>query len=81
MKTKDVSLSLWDSVLVRKMQERCPNNSRTLSASYKNVVPDWQESSAIVSAGHNRLAELLQFPTKCRCNNLQKYFAILCKLL
>ena len=35
-----------------------------------------QSNSAIVSAGHNRLAELLQLPTKCRCNNLQNRFAI-----
>ena len=34
-----------------------------------------QSNSAIVSAGHNRLAELLQLPTKCRCNNLQNRFA------
>ena len=45
LQTIDVSLSLWDSVLVRMFQERCPYISGTLSASYKNVVPDWQESS------------------------------------
>jgi len=46
--TKDVSLSLWDSVLVRIIQERCPYICGTLSASFKNLVPDWQESSRIV---------------------------------
>ena len=37
-------------------------------------------NSAIVSAGHNRLAELLQLPTKCRCNNLQNHFATTYKI-
>ena len=31
--------------LVRIIRERCPYISGTLSASYRNVVPDWQESS------------------------------------
>lgn len=43
--TKDASLSLWDRVLVRIIQERCPYICGTLSASFKNLVPDWQESS------------------------------------
>ena len=57
--TKDVSLSLWDSVLVRIIQERCPNICGTLSASFKNLVPDWQESSVM------HIAE-----TKLKDNNL-----------
>jgi len=37
------ALTLWDRVLVRIIQEHCPYISGTLSASYRNVVPDWQE--------------------------------------
>lgn len=37
------ALTLWDRVLVRIIQEHCPDISGTLSASYRNVVPDWQE--------------------------------------
>ena len=33
--------------LVRIIRERCPYISGTLSASYRNVVPDWQESSSL----------------------------------
>jgi len=36
LKTKDVSLSLWDSVLVRIFVERCPRVSKTLSQIGKN---------------------------------------------
>ena len=42
---------------VRIMQERCPYISGTLSANYKNVVPDWQESSFYLTDEFVRIFE------------------------
>ena len=40
LKTKDVSLTLWDSAPVLIIHERCQNISETLYGSYRNVVSD-----------------------------------------
>ena len=44
-------MPVWDNDFVRIIQECCPYNCGTLSACYKNAVPNRQESSAITVNG------------------------------